>query len=216
MRCTASDGWSERFLTKTLAAAGLGAVAGSILAVLQRAPMLHHTVGTAASCAVCIGCFSALQETTRLLRCEDSAANSIIGGAGAAYLLTYTTRGRGPAINAGFWCGVAGGVAHKLELDPSEQQHSSQGAAGAYASSVLGKLSALMPLRKMSNQEWEEYQERKQALFKARVEKTMMGALPPEEQPPQSQQAAGHGHGHVLEPYQHGTVNVAAVKLQLH
>jgi len=87
-----------------------GTLAGAILAVLQQRQLLAHSLGTAASCIICVGGFAGVlhclyslpfsqivvnshcavtvcQETSRLLRCEDSPANSIVAGAASGALL---------------------------------------------------------------------------------------------------------------------------------
>jgi hypothetical protein len=133
--CPIIDGWQGRLQAK-LAAAGAvimmtasctpqtelyhdsifaptgvgGTLAGAVLAVLQQKQILAHSLGTAASCMICVGGFAGVlhhlnllpflkplltdtctmtvcQETSRLLRCEDSPANSIVAGAAAGALL---------------------------------------------------------------------------------------------------------------------------------
>lgn len=112
--------------------------------------------------------------------------------------LAVSAGGRGPAIGAAFWCGIAGGVAHKAsdalgphwvqnsliglglldddrpperqlagyELDMESQPRGT--AAGDASSSVMNRLLALLPIHKMTDEEWEAYQQQKQEKFKAR------------------------------------------------
>ena len=89
--CPLSQGWQERFLSKTFAAgasqtiwieplrivhicpnildwyncliyiescaAGIGSVAGAVLAMLERKPVIPHMAGTAASAAICLSVY---------------------------------------------------------------------------------------------------------------------------------------------------------------
>lgn len=98
----------------------VGSLTGAVLSILQQKHFLRHSLGTAASCMICVGGFAGssqpvllccvdlcrqgqqksvilplnmkfftavCQETSRLLRCEDTAANSIVAGAATGALL---------------------------------------------------------------------------------------------------------------------------------
>lgn len=77
----------------TAAVAGLAV--GSVLSVLQQQPLASFTASSAASFVLLATAFSAVQETSRLVRCQDSPANSMVGGAGTGALL-YKAHGQNP------------------------------------------------------------------------------------------------------------------------
>lgn len=99
-----------------MAFAGVGGtVAGAALAVLQQKKFVGHCAGTAASCMVCMGAFAGLQESSRLLRCDDSAANSIVAGAAVGAVLLGLQRGRQASLPGAIVCGFAAGTVYTLD-----------------------------------------------------------------------------------------------------
>ncbi|KAL3157014.1 hypothetical protein ABBQ38_001265 [Trebouxia sp. C0009 RCD-2024] len=112
--CAAMEGWQSRLQAKILTAGVVGAFTGAVLSVLQQKRFFKHSLGTAASCMVCVGGFAACQETSRLLRCEDSAANSVVAGAATGALLLGLQRGRSASLPAAIVCSGAAGIGHLL------------------------------------------------------------------------------------------------------
>lgn len=113
--CPVIDGWQGRLQAKIAAAGVGGTLAGAVLAVLQQKQLLASSLGTAASCMICVGGFAVCQETSRLLRCEDSPANSVVAGAASGALLLGLQRGKNASLPAAIVCGSAAGIAHILD-----------------------------------------------------------------------------------------------------
>ncbi|KAK9812359.1 hypothetical protein WJX73_005130 [Symbiochloris irregularis] len=180
-RCPAAAGWQERIVQKTASAGVFGAVGGALLSVSQQAPLLRFSATTAASCTFCMACFSVLVEGVRLLRCQDSPANSILAGGLTGYGLTAVHRGAARAGPASVWWAAAGGLAHvasdsamahggfqglltrHLLLDPPE------GVPQEVVESEPWDWLAWVPfLRKMSDDDWEAYQQKQQGAMSQR------------------------------------------------
>lgn len=193
--CDISQGWERRIAAKSGAAGVVGAAAGSIAAVLRQAPLLRFSLGTGASCAFCLGCFGGLQETARRLRCKDDPWNSAIGGAATAFCLVgIQQNNRLKAANAGLYAAAAAAAVHAADnrwhmsmwLRPVTQEELIAAAAAnerqrlheQEVPRVQAWWEAYMPVRKMSDWEWEDYQQRKAESFKARVKAATSGGLP--------------------------------------
>ncbi|CAL5218992.1 g747 [Coccomyxa viridis] len=112
--CPLSQGWQERFLSKTFAAAGIGSVAGAVLAMLERKPVIPHMAGTAASAAICLSVYGVLLEGVRILRCHDSPVNSVVAAGAASYILVSSHSGRHKAVPAALYCALGAGGVHFL------------------------------------------------------------------------------------------------------
>ncbi|KAH7616669.1 hypothetical protein NADE_001478 [Nannochloris sp. 'desiccata'] len=87
-----------------------GAVMGSIIGTRHNTPLLRTTAVSTASVLILTGCFSAVQETTRRLRCQDSPLNSGIAGAATGALL-FASHSAAPPRGAVI-CGALGAAAH--------------------------------------------------------------------------------------------------------
>ncbi|KAL4427821.1 hypothetical protein ABPG75_001910 [Micractinium tetrahymenae] len=218
-RCKETSGWEDRIAAKLIVAGSAGAAVGSVLSVLQQQPLVRFTAASTASFLMLAGCFSVVQEASRLVRCRDSPANSVLAGAAAGALL-YKTHGRSGAPGAVI-CAALGGAVHLLAdkiqvaggfaqllvsmdlLDPppqpaqppaeAEQQQSShtsrsgraEGAAAAAAAGQAGQPPAArpwwhkyLPIKKMSDEEWERYKSQQDAAQRKRIEAALAGGLP--------------------------------------
>lgn len=193
--CDVSRGWERRITAKSAAAGITGAAVGSILAVLRQAPLLRSSFGTGASCAFCMACFGGLQETARTLRCKDDPWNSAAGGGlSALFLVGIQQNHRLKAANAGLYAAVTAAAVHAADnrwhmsiwLKPvTEEERVAAAAAAEQRRSheqevprVPARWESWIPIRKMSDWEWEDYQHRKAESFKARVQAATSGGLP--------------------------------------
>ncbi|KAL4442039.1 hypothetical protein ABPG77_011300 [Micractinium sp. CCAP 211/92] len=209
-RCKETAGWEDRIAAKLIVAGTSGAAVGSVLAVLQQRSLIGFTAASTASFLMLAGCFSVVQETSRLVRCRDSPTNSVLAGAATGALL-YKTHGRSAAPGAVI-CAALGGAAHLLAgrieaaggfaqllvsldlLDPppqppakAEQPHSSSSAeagAAAAAGQAGGQPSSrpwwhdYLPIKRMSDEEWEQYKSQQDDVQRKRIEAALAGGLP--------------------------------------
>ncbi|KAL3157013.1 hypothetical protein ABBQ38_001265 [Trebouxia sp. C0009 RCD-2024] len=193
--CAAMEGWQSRLQAKILTAGVVGAFTGAVLSVLQQKRFFKHSLGTAASCMVCVGGFAACQETSRLLRCEDSAANSVVAGAATGALLLGLQRGRSASLPAAIVCSGAAGIGHLLydTLQPVQmfqnwlvdndlmdspgmrQQpmvwRTERHPEPPTAESSEDTWGRAFGIKHLSDAEWEEHQRRRKAEFDQRLAK---------------------------------------------
>lgn len=213
-RCKEAAGWDDRIASKLMVAGGVGATVGSVLSVVQQQPLVRFTALSTASFLMLTGCFSVVQEASRLLRCRDSPLNSVLGGAATGALL-FKSHGQ-PGARGAIICAAIGGVAHlaaaRVEaagglqqllismdlLDPppppppgSPEAAAAQAAAQAAAATAAAAAAAqqqaeqarpwwhqYMPLRRMSDQEFEEYKAKQDDAQRKRIEAALAGGLP--------------------------------------
>ncbi|GMH35106.1 hypothetical protein BSKO_02974 [Bryopsis sp. KO-2023] len=112
--CPASEGWEARFATKVGLGGVGGAFTGAVLSLIYGRPLVKYALGTCGSFCIGMGCFSAIHETVRFLRCEESAVNSWIAGTGAGYLVTAAHQGKAKGIAGGVLWGGCGLAAYYL------------------------------------------------------------------------------------------------------
>lgn len=195
--CPLAVGWQQRLTSKVLLAAGLGSAAGAVLAILERKPMLPHIRATAASAAICLGFFGVLQESMQIVRCHDSSINSIVAGGAASYILVSLQSGRQKAVPAALYCSLGAGGLHLLSqrydwgaftrrtlvrvdlLDDEELKREMERPKLPYSP---GKKEDLgwrrhLPIRKLTEEEWEEYQRVRKQRFKDRVKAAQAGGI---------------------------------------
>ncbi|PRW56707.1 mitochondrial import inner membrane translocase subunit tim17 [Chlorella sorokiniana] len=221
-RCKEAAGWDGRIASKLMVAGGVGAVVGSVLSVVQQQPLVRFTAASTASFLMLTGCFSVVQEGSRLVRCRDSPLNSVLGGAATGALL-FASHGQ-PGARGAVICAAIGGVAHlaaaRVEaagglqqlliavdlLDPppppppgspeaaaaeaaaqaaaaaAAAQAAAPGAAGAAAAAQQGEARPwwhqYLPLRRMSDQEFEDYKAKQDDVQRKRIEAALAGGLP--------------------------------------
>ncbi|KAK9846616.1 hypothetical protein WJX81_007679 [Elliptochloris bilobata] len=196
--CPAAAGWPDRILSKTGWAASAGAVAGAVMSILHHKPTLPHAAGTAVSCGVAMSLFSVLQEAVRALRCEAGPANSVVAGAASSYLLVSTYRGRRAAVPVAVWCGAGAGLLHfagdridasaRLRctlvwlnlLDDAELRERMKHSHGGRRPNTQVELGwrRWLPIRHLTDEEWEAYQQRKSESLRERVRAAREGGLP--------------------------------------
>mmetsp|Transcript_11375 Transcript_11375/g.34186 ORF Transcript_11375/g.34186 Transcript_11375/m.34186 type:complete len:230 (-) Transcript_11375:405-1094(-) len=195
--CEVSQGWQRRIAAKMAAAGITGATMGSIIGMLRQAPPVQYAVGTAASCAFCMSFFSVVQETARRGRCRGDPWNSALAGATAGTVLVGIHQGsRSKGVSAGLYCALAAAAVHAvddrfhmtmwLRPVPEAERIAAEAAAAAAAAERRASDEAhvpswwerILPIRKMSDQEWDDYQEKKTTAFRERVQAAKAGGLP--------------------------------------
>lgn len=195
--CPLSRGWEKRIGAKTAVAGAAGTLTGSVLAILRQASLMQYSIGMGASMAFCIGVYGSLVEVMRRLRCKDDTLNSIVAGSAAAYTLVGIHQGdRRKATAAAIYCGAAAGLAHAADsyfgvsqmLRPQTQAEAAaaaaaeQRAAEPYRGLQEGEVppwwERWLPIRRMSEDEWQQHQHEKQHGFKQRVDAVVDGGLP--------------------------------------
>ncbi|CAD7696316.1 unnamed protein product, partial [Ostreobium quekettii] len=182
--CPASEGWQERVVTKTAWAGVGGATLGAWLSVLRNGSTTTYILGTGGSFLMAMACFTALQESVRFLRCEDSPVNSWLAGTGAGYALTAAHQGRTKGVLGGCLWGVAAATCHVLSdrwdpgtrfkrtlasldlLDIPQDQLSHQLEGSKLSEEAdggwLSGWQQWMPIQKMTDEEYKRYRDRKE------------------------------------------------------
>ncbi|CAL8461605.1 g1136 [Coccomyxa elongata] len=196
-RCPLAAGWQQRLASKVLLAAGLGSAAGAVLAILERKPMLPHIRRTASSAAICLGFFGVLQEGMRIVRCHDSSINSIVAGGAASYILVSLQSGRQKAVPAALYCSLGAGGLHWLSqwydwgtftrrmlvrvdlLDDEEVKREIDRPKLPYSPGRKEDLGwrRHLPIRKLTEEEWKDYQRVRKQRFKDRVKAAQAGGI---------------------------------------
>ncbi|PSC68115.1 mitochondrial import inner membrane translocase subunit Tim17-A [Micractinium conductrix] len=199
-RCAEAAGWEDRVARKLTVAGGVGVAVGSVLSVLQQQPLARFTAASTASFLMLAGCFSLVQEASRLVRCRDSPLNSVAAGAATGALL-YKSHGRsggpGAIICAALGGGVhlaaarvdaAGGLQQLLVsmdlLDPPPQQEEQQQEQQEQeeqqreASAPRPWWHQYLPVQKMSEEEWQTYKGQQDDAQRKRIEAALAGGLP--------------------------------------
>lgn len=199
--CPAAEGWQGRLQTK-LATAGVGGtLVGAALSVLQQGPFLRYAFGTAASWVICVGGFAVCQETSRLLRCDDSAANSIVAGAATGALLLGLQRGKNASLPAAIVCGSAAGAWHVLDdrlqpvaffqqwlvdndlMDLSGVQQKPSIRSDQYKTQPASynidpsanSWGDIFGIKRLSDAEWKEHEEQRRTKFDKRLARAGLG-----------------------------------------
>jgi len=110
------EGWERRVGGRCILGGVLGGVSGVLYATLSCRPKLSTAALVGANFAISSGLYSSLQESFRMMTCQESPMNSIFAGGCAGYLLGLAQYGKSrlPVAAA---CGFAllGGLTHCLD-----------------------------------------------------------------------------------------------------
>jgi len=98
-----SEGWTSRIISQSLAAGGVGAVAGVLIGAVRGQPALRLGVTVGTNFLVVASCFGGAQEISRELRASkpEHWVDCAIGGLASGALLGHFQGGRSRALPMG-------------------------------------------------------------------------------------------------------------------